>query len=191
MRTTKGMPRWLGAAVLLSLVVHAITKIPEGTLPEMLWFCHAASVCIVLGIFLERALLLAVGLLFHIAMGVPGYVLDVIHTGTTAPTSVLVHILPAAAAIVGLVRLGYPRGAVWGALVLFHLMQPVSYLLTPPALNIDLAFSPWEPLAPYFSNMWTYRLFNAVMAFLFLGAVDLVLRLLFWRRLPWNPPQTI
>ena len=49
-------------------------------------------------------------------------------------------------------------------------------LFTDPALNINLAHTPWEPVAPYFQHMWLYRLANLIAAAGFCFAADRGLR---------------
>src|SRR4051812_37521163 len=72
----------MGGAVLISLALHAITK-GLMLLPEMLWACHVASFLIAIGILFQIPKLTTVGFLFHVALGLPGYLMDLITTGNT------------------------------------------------------------------------------------------------------------
>src|SRR3982750_1427514 len=93
----------LGCALAGSLALHAWAMGPQN-LPHMLWSCHAASAVLSVGLLLNRRLLVAAGLLFHMAVGFPAWLVEIIATRGTfgAPeitpqvlaTSTLVHVLP-------------------------------------------------------------------------------------------------
>lgn len=171
------IPRWPGLLIFLALLIHAWDKAQRGILPEMLWFCHVASACIGVGILLRIPWLNAIGFLFHASIGLLGYLLDVFATGTTRLMSVVVHLLPLVLGGVAVRCMGYAEGTLWRTLVLFFLVvQPLSYFLTPPLLNVNLVFSPWPALAPWFPNIWLYRLFNALLGLAFLSVGDLLLK---------------
>src|SRR5262245_30181321 len=173
-------PRWPGLLVLLVLALHAYAKYRLGVAWEMLWSCHVASALIAVGILARAPRPTAVGLLFHLAMGIPAYLLDAIATLSTTPTSILGHLVPALCAWPAVRRLGYPRLTLLSTWAFYLALQPLSYLLTPPDLNVNVAFAPWPPLAGVFQSPWAYRVFNAAMALLFLSLGDLALRR--WRK---------
>jgi hypothetical protein len=151
-------------AVLAALGLHALDKLRLGLLWEMLWSCHVASLCIALGIFLRWPRWAAAGMLFHLAVGIPGYVLDAVVTWPTRPTSVLVHTVPALAGWVMARRYGFPRRAAWDAFAGLLLLQGVSYAITPPALNINLVFRPWTPFAEVFRGVFWSQLPNLALS---------------------------
>ncbi|HEU5072577.1 MAG TPA: hypothetical protein VFU02_00355 [Polyangiaceae bacterium] len=155
-------PLW-AVVVLAAFALHAAHKLEHGLLAEMLWACHVASLSIGLGILLRRIWLVAVGTLFHVAVGIPAYVLDVIVLGTTTFTSVLIHTLPPLAGLVVLRRDGpWPRWTPLAAASLYLALIPLSRWLTEPALNVNLAFRPWPPLAGLAMSPWLTWLGNAV-----------------------------
>lgn len=163
-RQTPGGSRPLWALVVLAaFALHAAHKLEHGLLGEMLWACHVASLSIGLGILFHRTSLVAVGTLFHVAVGVPAYVLDVIVLRTTTFTSVLIHTLPPLAGLAVLRRDGpWPRWTPVAAASLYLALIPLSRWLTEPALNVNLAFSPWPPLAGFAVSPWLTWLGNGI-----------------------------
>lgn len=161
-------PYGLGVAVLAALALHALDKLRLGLLWEMLWSCHVASLCIALGIFLRGPRWAAAGMLFHLAVGIPGYVLDAIVTWPTRPTSVLVHTVPALAGWVMVRRYGLPRRAAWDAFAGLLLLQGLSYAITPPALNVNLVFRPWTPFEGLFTGVLWSQIPNLALSLLLL-----------------------
>lgn len=169
-------------AILLALFLHTLYKIHLGILPEMLWACHIASLGIAVSVFLRVPWLAGIGLLFHLAMGIPAYLIDAVATWTTSITSVLVHLLPAFVAWKVIAQSAYPTHNLRNTVIFVLASQVLSYLTTPPALNINLVFAPWGPLVSVFPNVWLYRLFNYGLACLFLLPVHFLLKRYFSRR---------
>ncbi len=169
------MQRGLAGAIFVSLALHALSKWPE-RLPEMLWVCYVASALLATGLLLGIPRLVGIGFLFQVAVGLPSYLLDLAATRTTTPTSVLGHVVPLAAGIWALRRIGLPRGILLPAWSLFPLMLAVSRWTTGAALNVNLAHAVWPPVARSFPNLWTYWTFNAALALALLFAAELSLR---------------
>ncbi|MBI4913578.1 MAG: hypothetical protein HY823_12635 [Acidobacteria bacterium] len=161
----------LGFAVLAAMAVHTYLKWRWGTLPELLWGCNVASFVIILGLFLDRPVLVGTGFLWHMAVGEPGYILGVLQTGQTTWISVLVHSLPTLAALLYLRRSGLPRLCPWLAFLLFVALVPLSHALTPPRLNVNFTHQRLEFLRSRFPGTWEYRgVFSAGMLGLLLLA---------------------
>lgn len=169
--------------VLLALVVlgawalHAAHKLEHGLLAEMLWACHVASFAIGLGILTRQTWLVAAGTLFHVAVGVPAYALDVLVLRTTTVTSVLVHTLPPVAGLAVLRGdAAWPRWTPLAAGSLYVVLIPISRWFTEPALNVNLAFRPWPPLAGLAASPWLTWLGNIAGMALVLPVLDRWLR---------------
>src|SRR5207249_1214343 len=90
--------RALGAAVLLALGVHALTKGP-GRIAEMLWACHVASALIGVGLLTGRRAAYATGTLFLVSMGLPAYAIDLLAGARTTVTAVVAHAVPIVAGV--------------------------------------------------------------------------------------------
>jgi len=164
----------LWAALVLGVVaLHAAQKLEHGLLGEMLWACHVASFLIGVGLLTGRTWLVAVGTLFHLAVGAPAYLLDVIVHRTTTFTSVLVHAVPPVAGLVFLRnRAPWPRWTPIAAASLYIVLIPISRWLTEPALNVNLAFTPWPPLAIWTRSPWPTWLGNVAGMALVLPVFD-------------------
>jgi hypothetical protein len=168
--------RAFGIALLAALGLHAAAKAAAGValLPEMLWACHVATLLMAIGFLVRAHRLVAAALVFHAGMGVVGWLLDVAAHGTT-PTSVLAHALPLVLGAIAVRERGVPRGSAAIAWLLWAALQPLSRLLTPPALDVNLAWSVWPPVARLFPNQAVYIAFNVLLAIPFLAAAQLAL----------------
>lgn len=167
----------LALMVLGAWALHAAHKLEHGLFAEMLWACHVASLSIGVGILTRQTWLVAVGTLFHVAVGVPAYLLDVIVLGTTTVTSAVVHTLPPLAGLMTLRRdAAWPRWTPVAAGSLYVALIPISRWLTEPALNVNLAFRPWPPLAGLSASPWPTWLGNIAGMALLLPILDRWLR---------------
>lgn len=179
-------PRWLGVIALVAVGLHALTR-DEGKLADMLWACHVATTAMGLGFLAGARRIVAVAFLFHVAIGCPAYLLDLIVSGTTTPTSVLVHVVPLALGGYSVRRSGLPPRSTLIAWIGWIVLQLSSYLLTDPALNINLAHAPWPPLARLVPGVWASRLLNAATALTFLVTAAAIVR--FWCAMGRPLPQ--
>jgi len=147
-RTTPWPRLWPSVLVFGVLSLHAFSKLERGHLGEMLWACHVASLLVGLGMLARQAWLVATGTLFHVGVGLPAYILDVVVLRSTTVTSVLVHVVPPLLGLRALRReQAWPRWTPLAAGALYLCLIPASRWLTAPALNVNLAFRPWAPLA--------------------------------------------
>jgi hypothetical protein len=171
--------RGLGLTLLAALVLHAISKGQE-LLPEMLWLCHVASTLLAIGLLTSVRWLVATGFLIHLAMGMPGLLLEATFGERPSPTSWLVHILPLVAGGLALRRTGLPSRTWVTAWLTVLVMLVVSIVATPPALNINLVHEAWGPTKTVLPGVWPVRVFHAFEALGFLfGAEWLFQRI--WR----------
>jgi hypothetical protein len=159
---------WPGALILASLVVHfrASTERPI----ELLWSCYASSVVLAVSILLGWQPGISAACVFHVGVGLPMYVLDLLAGGTTGSrklTAAFAHLLAPVVAVWQVSRTGLSPGA-WLAAAAFLAITQLLALFTDPKLNINVVHSPWEPVAGWFRSIWGYRAFNLVGAsFLF------------------------
>ncbi len=146
--------RWLGWGILATLALYAASRGP--LLPEMLWSCHVATALVGLGLVAGSRRLVAAGFLFHAALGFPGFVLLVVAKQWFSVTSAWVHVLPLLAGGMYLRGRGLGRATVLHSWLILPVMLPISYWLTPAALNVNLSHGPWEPAAAYFPDRWVF-----------------------------------
>ena len=157
----------LGLLLLAALALHA-WSMGRPNLPHMLWSCHVASALLAIGLLLNRKTLVAAGFLFHLAIGFPAWLVEVVVSrgtfGASAvtprvlATSILVHSLPLIAGAFYLRRRPIPATGLALAWLLQIAMVPVSRWTTPPDLNVNLAHAMWRPLAGTSVNWWLFQL---------------------------------
>lgn len=146
--------RWLGWAILLTLALYATSRGP--LLPEMLWSCHVATALVGLGLVTGSRRLVAAGFLFHAALGFPGFLLLVAAKQWFSAASAWVHLLPLAAGGLYLRGRELERATVLHSWLILPVMLPISYRLTPAALNVNLSHGPWGPVAAYIPDRWVF-----------------------------------
>jgi hypothetical protein len=141
---------------LLSLALHAWSK-GETYIWEMLWGCHVASLILALGSLFGWTRAIALGFLFHVALGFPMWAIECITKRWISPTSVLVHVLPPLAGWLHVRHTGLPQHTALAAWALYVALIPVSAWLTPPDLNVNLAFSPWGFFKDYVPQLRVFQ----------------------------------
>jgi hypothetical protein len=172
-----------GALLLFAqLALHALDKFGDGKLPEMLWTCHVTSGMVALGLAARHRGMVVVGGLFHAAVGLPSYVLDVVAGGTTTWVSAALHGVTPALGVWQMRRSGIPRASPWIAAGLWVVMMGVARLLTPAVLNVNLAFAPYAGLDLPLSTWESHAVNIAATLGLLLGAHSVLARTL--RRTP-------
>src|SRR5260370_4891239 len=76
--------RWRWAAALwLALALHAWSLAADGGRPglwHLLWSCHVATFLLGVGLAVRSRLLVAAGFLFHLGIGLPAWLVQVIVT---------------------------------------------------------------------------------------------------------------
>jgi hypothetical protein len=94
------------------------------------------------------------GLLFHLTLGIPAWLLGLMLTAELHPTSVLVHFFPALSAALYLKGLRVlPRHLAVRAWLLHPAALLASMLYAPPDLNVNMVSEPWPPIAHLFPNL--------------------------------------
>ncbi len=146
--------RWLGWGILVTLALYGASRGP--LVSEMLWSCHVATALVGLGLILGSRRLVAAGFLFHAALGFPGFLLLVAAKQWFSAASAWVHVLPLAAGGAYLRGRELPRATVLHSWLILPVMLPISYWLTPAALNVNFSHGPWGPAAAYFPNRWVF-----------------------------------
>ena len=147
--------RLLGLAALVLSLVNTYVKFQNGLAYELFWACHIAVLLVGFGLLLRNGTLNAIGLLWS-CVGTPLWILDLVTGSELLPMAVLTHLGTPALGLIGVRELGLPRHAAIKALAAFVPLWVVCRLVTPPALNVNLAFrvhSGWES---YFASYPMY-----------------------------------
>jgi len=170
------MRPWLASAVFLALALDAWAKGP-GNLSEMLWACNWASLLIGLGILAGSRSAACAGLLFHLTLGIPAWLLGLLFTQELYPTSVLVHSLPPLAALVYLRDLKVlPPFLALRAWVLHPAAIAVSIRSAVPELNVNMAHGAWPPLAHLFPDLHFFHVAVVSLSLLMLLLTERALK---------------
>jgi hypothetical protein len=167
----------LGIAVLLSLLLHALSK-PGDVKWEMLWNCNVFSLIIAIGLLTGSARAVAAGFLFHISLGFFGWAVMVVTTRWISATSILVHVLPPVAGALYLWNSQWPRHTALIAWFINLGLTLPSLWLTPSRLNINNAFGPWGPIADDLAGHYWY--FQASYHAIHLAALAGIEALIVW-----------
>ncbi len=115
---------------------------------NLLWMCHIAALLLAIGVFVRLGIVVRIAAVWSI-VGVPLWLIDVVANGAH-PASILSHI---AVPVVGFFALREHRGPALPiaayALTLFIIVQQVCRMLTPPALNLNVAHAPYAVTMTY------------------------------------------
>jgi hypothetical protein len=167
--------RGLGLLALGFYAVHAGYNLRYGHPENLLWACHVAALAIGVGLLGGWATPAAIGVIW-LAVGVPLWLIDVLTGGEFTPTSILTHVGGLVVGFVGLRHLGMPAGAWWKALLAMLALQQLCRWVTPAEANVNVAFSVYPWMQPYFASYARYFLaMTALFAGLFFAA-DYALR---------------
>lgn len=164
-----------GGSILIALVLYAGYKHRVHMLGDLLFGCHVSALATAMGLLINSRRVVSSGLVFAMGFGLPMWIILVISEGTTNLLSVFLHLVPPLAAALYVRRHGMSRGAWLWSWLLFIALLPVSYLLTDPALNINLVHRPSPEMAYFVSTPWGTRIFGSVVAWVLLLLADFVL----------------
>jgi hypothetical protein len=139
----QGRSRWiLGTISLVLYLGHAATHIGNGEAGNLLWVCNVGALGIGVGYLLGSPLIVGVGTLW-LLIGTPIWIYDCVARGAILWTSPLVHVGCLALGGYGTIRVGIPRGTGWKASLGLLCLAGAARVLTPPDLNVNLAFGVW------------------------------------------------
>jgi hypothetical protein len=151
----------LGIGLVIALFAFGLSK-PHRW--DMMWGCHLATLAIAVGCIANRKSIVFVGLLFHLGMGFGMWALDAATSSGFQLASVLMHVSPVAVAIVATRRVQVPWRAVTGVGVFCMTSVALCRLITPRALNINLAFAASPLMASALPTQWMQLLVGTMFA---------------------------
>lgn len=165
------------ALCLLIFALHAGNHLLDGHGWEIFWACTFTPLLIGAAALASSARLNAVAMVW-LALGNFLWIFDLLSGGAWMWTSTLTHWGGLAVAFALARRLGYPPGSWWRAHLLLLGWQQFTRLFTPPALNINVAFSIHPGSQAHFSSFPRYWLFLFVLDALIMLAGEGLFRLL-------------
>jgi hypothetical protein len=147
--------KWLGLLALAFYAIHCACHIWQRHPENVLWSCHLAAAAVGVGLLAGWTTVLGIGVIW-LAVGVPLWLIDVCTGGEFNPTSVLTHVGGLVVGLAGVWRMGLPSGVWWKALLALAVLQQLCRWLTPPEANVNVAFSVYPWMEPYFSSYPRY-----------------------------------
>jgi hypothetical protein len=137
-----------GLAGVAFFAFYLTARLPADEAASALWACHLASLMAGLGILFRRPALVGMGVLWLLA-GIPLWCVYLAIGGEFRATSALTHIGGLAVGCYGLKAMGMPRQLWWKAIVGLLLLLGLSRWMTPPELNVNLAFHVYQKSDPF------------------------------------------
>ncbi|HJV23569.1 MAG TPA: hypothetical protein VJ570_12775 [Holophagaceae bacterium] len=154
----------------LDMLLFAGWKARLGVLPELLWFCNAASLALVPALWFEASSAVGMVLLLRVALGEPSHLYAFAVTGDVEWVSVAANLPPLLAAWWYLRGRAFPRESALWALSFVGGTFLLARLFTPPELNVNLVFRRHGLLARPFPGLWSYRVAATLLIATCLGA---------------------
>lgn len=154
--------------------IHGAYHLSRDQPENLLWVCHLASLMIGVGLMIRVPAFGAVGVLI-LCVGCPLWVLSLLGGDEFLPTSLLTHVGGLVVGLIGLNRLGLPRGVWWKATLAVGALLGLSRLL-PPDSNVNLSHGPWSGWETWYPVPWLYDVQLLLQWCLALLVVELVLR---------------
>jgi hypothetical protein len=166
---SRSLPRFLGALPLSFFLAQAIHYWQINEFAHVLWMCNVGNLLLAIGLFLESRELIRVAIIWTVP-GVAVWLLYVVPTWGMLMTgnftmsqlygvlsSTLAHLGGISVGLLVLRKVGMDGRAWLYAFVWYFIVQLISRLLTPPALNINLSQriqDGWEQTFSSYLKFW-------------------------------------
>ncbi len=174
--------RLLGFLPLVFFLGQAIHYWRINELGHMLWMCNIGNLLLALGLFLNRPLFTRVAVIWLI----PGLVVWFLYVALAwglVLSSTLAHVGGIVVGLVVLKKVRMDRVACLYALGWYLVMQLVSRLITPAALNVNVSHTIDPGWQPTFGSYWQFWVVLTITTAILLWLIGMVLHRL-W---PANP----
>lgn len=162
------MKRHLGLTLLLLLALHSLLKLQQGLWPELFWGSHVTSLLLAIALLLNWSLLSAAAFLFHLGIALPVYSAYLLGGGDWLWSSVLLHLLTPLFGWLVWRREQLPLAAIAWGLGIYAVVVLLARLFTPNELNINFAYSSFDPLQ--LPSWWLQRLSNLLLVLIVLSS---------------------
>jgi hypothetical protein len=184
--------RTLALLPLTAFFAQALHYFQINELGHMLWMCNTGNLVLAIGMFMNQRILIRVAVMWM----VPGLVVWSIYVVPTwgmlftgdftfsqlfaVFSSTLAHVGGLSAGLIVLRRIGMDRWSWVYALAWYLIMQVLSRLITPAAMNVNLSHRVQEGFQGAFNAYWKFWLVLTVLVALFALLIEYV----FWRLWP-------
>ena len=170
--------RLMGILPVCFFLSHLSFHFSEGTPEHLLWLCNLSNLVLAAGLFFQRPLLIRIAALWLIP-GIPLWLWDMSRTGSAPLSTFLSHLGATIVAIIALAKVRAKPNVFIYAWVYGFLVQLICRYVTPPELNVNVAFQIYPGFDRIFHNYWHYWIFSACLAVAILWAMNLILIKLF------------
>ena len=155
-------------------------------LGNMLWMCNIGNLMLALGLFLQRPLLIRVAVIWMVPGLLVWFIYVVLAWGIFL-SSTLAHVGGFAVGMFTLRRVRMDRVSWLYALAWYFIVQLISRLFTPSALNVNLAHAVDPAWQQTFNSYWKFWLVLLLVAIALLGGLNLF----FYRLWPERQAQVM
>ncbi|MEZ6054588.1 MAG: hypothetical protein R3C02_24925 [Planctomycetaceae bacterium] len=130
----------VGVAGVAFFAIYLIRRIQDGQVAAALWACHLASLLTGTGILLRRPTFIGIGVLW-LVVGIPLWCVYLAIGGAFRPASLVNTCYGIKKpSTIGLKAIGMRSNLWWKAILVLLVLLAISRWLTPPELNVNLAF---------------------------------------------------
>jgi hypothetical protein len=164
--------RLLGLVPLTFFILNLVHHVKRGEGAEILWLCNLDNLLLAAGLIFDKPLLLRIAILWLIP-GFPLWLIESYRHHELPFASILAHFGALIFGLFFLRRVGM-KSRTWIAALIYAIgIQLLSRFVTPPALNINVAFKMYPGWENTFDRYWKFWLFISLesAAFLFLLAL--------------------
>ena len=126
-------------------LLAALVNLRDGTLYNLVWVCNVMNVALAASLALAWARGIWIATLW-ILIGSPLWFLDASLTGVFDAHSFLTHVVAAGLGVWALFRTPHPRHLWWQALLVGFALQVITRQITPPEINVTIAFAAYAPI---------------------------------------------
>lgn len=166
--------RLLGILPLIFFFGQLIHYWELNELGNMLWMCNIGNLLLAIGLFLNRPMLIRVAVIWMVPGLVVWFFYVVVAWGIFL-SSTLAHLGGLIVGMIALRRVRMDRTAWIYALVWYFAIQLLSRLITPAALNVNVAHAIDPKWQPTFNSYWKFWIVLTLITVALLWFINVVL----------------
>jgi len=155
--------RLLGFLPLIFFFAQALHYWRINELGTMLWMCNTGNLVLALGLFFEKPVWIRIAVMWMVP-GLMVWIVYVLLPWGIFLSSILAHVGGLAVGLIALRRVRMDRTAWLYALVWYFVMQLLSRLFTPVALNVNVAHNVQAGWEQTFNSYWKFWIVLAMIA---------------------------
>lgn len=155
--------RLLGFLPLIFFLAQAGHYWRINELGTMLWMCNTGNLVLALGLFFDKPVLTRIAVIWMVP-GLLVWIVYVLLPWGIFLSSILAHVGGLAVGLIALRRVRMDRTAWLYALVWYFVMQLLSRLFTPVALNVNVAHTVQTGWEQTFNSYWKFWIVLALIA---------------------------